>query len=253
MLFFRGPPHNQSCFLLVEARAPAAFATRFPSVPSCKLQPQPWAPSTMSISAETWSALKEMPDAARVEVLNKLEALGIGSPGPSDEDALAAAMAEVQAAMPPVSAPKMDLMAQLASMTDQKDKMVSSSAETSQVLERQVVRQRRKSRDLEQDVFGMHLTDVIQLRKVFDEIDLDKSGTIETSEFREALIKAGKRPTEEQIRTVLNKYAKNVDAGLTFDEFQKVIADWEDVIAGIDRPTRRASRVESDAGAPTTA
>lgn len=32
-------------------------------------------------------------------------------------------------------------------------------------------RQRRKSRDLEQEVFGMHITDKAKLKKVFDEID----------------------------------------------------------------------------------
>ena len=197
----------------------------------------------MSVSADTWSALEGMPDAAKAELFEQLKAMGISKPeaGSADEDALQAAMAEAEANLP-VPAPKMDLMAQLASMTNQKDALVSSSAETSQALERKAVRQRRKSRELEQDVFGMHLSDVVQLRKVFDEIDLDKSGTIETSEFREALIKAGKRPTDEQIRTVLTKYAKDVNSGLTFDEFQKVIADWEDVIAGIDRQSRRPSK-----------
>ena len=45
----------------------------------------------------------------------------------------------------------------------------------------------------------MHLSDVEALRKVFDAIDLDKSGTIETTELREALEKAGKKPTDEQV------------------------------------------------------
>ena len=47
----------------------------------------------------------------------------------------------------------------------------------------------------------MHLSDVEALRKVFDAIDLDKSGTIETTELREALEKAGKKPTDEQVRS----------------------------------------------------
>ena len=55
----------------------------------------------------------------------------------------------------------------------------------------------------EQEVFGMHLSDVEALRKVFDAIDLDKSGTIETTELREALEKAGKKPTDEQVRRLL--------------------------------------------------
>ena len=46
----------------------------------------------------------------------------------------------------------------------------------------------------------MHLSDVEALRKVFDAIDLDKSGTIETTELREALEKAGKKPTDEQVK-----------------------------------------------------
>ena len=82
----------------------------------------------------------------------------------------------------------------------------------------------------------MHLTEVEEVRKVFDSIDTDKSGLIEDRELREALIKAGKKPSNEQIKGVLDKYAENAEKGLTFEEFRKVIADWEDIIANISRP-----------------
>ena len=80
----------------------------------------------------------------------------------------------------------------------------------------------------------MHLTDIEALKKVFDSIDTDGSGAIDMSELRSALEKAGKKPTEEQIKAVITKYAGDGKA-MVFEEFQKVIADWEDVIANISR------------------
>ena len=83
----------------------------------------------------------------------------------------------------------------------------------------------------------MDLADVESLRKAFDSIDLDHSGTIEHTELREALLKAGKKPTDAQCKTVLEKYAKSQKGSMTFEEYQKMIAEWDDVIAGVDGAT----------------
>lgn len=76
----------------------------------------------------------------------------------------------------------------------------------------------------------MHLTDVVQLRKIFDEIDADKSGTIETTELSAALKKAGKNPTNEQVKKLLETFDEDKSGSLSFDEFQKMLKDWDTVI-----------------------
>lgn len=55
----------------------------------------------------------------------------------------------------------------------------------------------------------MHLNDIEQLKKVFENIDVDKSGTIDTTELRAALEKAGKKPTDAEVKTVIEKYASD--------------------------------------------
>ena len=66
-----------------------------------------------------------------------------------------------------------------------------------------------------------------------------QSGTLEVTELRAALIKAGKNPTDAQIKKVIADYgvdADKVDGGhITFDGFQKMIAHWEDMIKEISR------------------
>jgi hypothetical protein len=81
-------------------------------------------------------------------------------------------------------------------------------------------------------IFGMvDLTDVVHLRKIFDDIDTDKSGTIETSELAAALKKAGKYPTDEQVKELLETFDEDKNGSLSFDEFQKMLQDWDSVIA----------------------
>ena len=50
-------------------------------------------------------------------------------------------------------------------------------------------------------------------------LDKDHSGTIEHTELREALLKAGKKPTDAQCKTVLEKYAKSQKGSMTFEEY----------------------------------
>ena len=73
----------------------------------------------------------------------------------------------------------------------------------------------------------MNMMESDQLKKIFDEIDEDKSGTIEVTELRDALIKAGKQPTEQQCRDTITKYCAGSEH-MTFPQFQKMIAEWDD-------------------------
>ena len=81
-------------------------------------------------------------------------------------------------------------------------------------------RQRRTSRELEQDVFGMHLKDVESLKKKFDEIDVDGSGAISADELKQALVKVGKNPSDDEVKAMLKKFDANGDGVLQFSEFQ---------------------------------
>lgn len=90
-----------------------------------------------------------------------------------------AASREVEAEQAAPATNGMDLMSMLNSITSQVETMSKEASERTEVLNTSVTRQRRKSRELEQSVFGMHLTDVHKLHEVFDEIDTDKSGSID--------------------------------------------------------------------------
>lgn len=86
---------------------------------------------------------------------------------PAEEDISALGPAPPKA---PSLMEMLDSMSSAAKTTS--DKVQDKSAEIAKGLERN----RRRSRELEQAVFGMHLTDVDALRKIFDELDTDKSG-----------------------------------------------------------------------------
>jgi len=105
----------------------------------------------------------------------------------------------------------------------------SSATKTSAKLAGDLKKQRRKSRDLEQEVFGMDMNDMDKLTKAFKEVDADGSGKIDITELRELLKKVGYNPTEEQMKTLLKTYDTNNDKVIDFDEFRKMIADWNDL------------------------
>ena len=73
----------------------------------------------------------------------------------------------------------------------------------------------------------MHLTDVQALQKIFDEIDTDKSGTIECDELLGALKKTGKNPSNDQVKKLLATYDADNSGNLSFDEFHKMIKEWD--------------------------
>ena len=80
--------------------------------------------------------------------------------------------------------PQLDLMAQLMYMGNSASNTVSSNQQKSADMAKKAREQRTRAREIEREVFGgMDLNDVIGLRKKFDEIDADGSGTIEDTEM----------------------------------------------------------------------
>ena len=122
---------------------------------------------------------------------------------------------------------------------DENTVQLEESMTKTREMEGKMEKQRRHSRELEQEVFGMHLKDVESLRKKFDEIDTDGSGTIESSELRVALERCGKRPTDKQVRVMLTKIDENGDGVLQFAEFQQMIRDWDKIIFESDEEDAR--------------
>ena len=81
----------------------------------------------------------------------------------------------------------------------------------------------------------MNLMENDQLKKIFDKIDADKSGTIEVTELRDALTEAGKKATDAQVKKIIDTYAtKTTPEGvkcLSFDDYRNMIANWDSVVA----------------------
>ena len=121
--------------------------------------------------------------------------------------------------------------AMLNSMAATAQVTAEKASSTTEELEKKTTKQRRKSRELEDEVFGMSLNDVDKLQKVFNEIDSDGNGYIDTNELKSALQKAGQNPTDEQCKAVLAKFAKELgaDKGVLFGEFQKMVAQWDSI------------------------
>ena len=71
------------------------------------------------------------------------------------------------------------LMAMLNQMSDSAKAVSAEVQETSDSFTKTLNRQKRRSKELEQRVFGMHLTDVHKLREIFDDLDSDKSGSLD--------------------------------------------------------------------------
>lgn len=226
------------------------------------------------VSPDTVEALKALPEDAQKELETFAATLASDAPAKS-------AAAEAAADAPPVvEKPKKDLAAEmdnLLSAAGSATTSVKANEEKTAALNTKVARQRRKSKDLEQEVFGMDVSDIASLEKTFKEIDTDSSGFIEKSELQVALTRASKAPTDAQLEYVLLKYGAfpaTADAALveavngwafpspgvvvdfpgfeakctkeqkavidlryiTFDAYRKMMAEWEEVVAGIDRP-----------------
>jgi len=129
---------------------------------------------------------------------------------------------------PPPAAKPLSLMEQLEAMSMGAKTSVEASTAASADLTKKATRQRRKSRDLEQTVFGMHLTDQAELKKKFDAIDVDGNGTLEKHELKAALQATGRTVTDKKLTEIFNKYDNDKNGTFDFKEFCTMIKDWND-------------------------
>jgi len=131
---------------------------------------------------------------------------------------------------PPPAAPGPSLLDQLSMMSNMASSVVKDNEAKGDEIKKASTRQRRKSRDLEQEVFGMHITDKAKLKKVFDEIDTDKSGELDVSELRAALqkCKPGETITNNQVKKRISKYDVDGNGTLSFTEYENMLKSWEE-------------------------
>jgi len=146
----------------------------------------------------------------------------------------------------------MDLLAMFSQASSTAAMASSEASEAVASADKAIARQRRKSRELEQDIFGMHLTDVEKLRTIFNAIDIDKNGHLDERELGAALVKAGKSVSNELVRTLLAKYDADGNGTLEFDEYQAMIKDWDEVTKEIEDDKARLSAA-LDAAKPISA
>jgi hypothetical protein len=119
------------------------------------------------------------------------------------------------------------LMGMLTKMSAEAGEMKAKNAQFSAEQSSALERQRRKSRELEREIFGMGITDLTRLRRIFDEIDEDHSGSISAKELGAALIRAGKMPTREQTKLLVEKYDTDGNGTLEWEEYQEMIKNWD--------------------------
>ena len=148
-----------------------------------------------------------------------------------------------------------DSMSALLEQASQVARDNSPLVKQSAKLEGKMQRQRKKSKELEEDAFGMGLTEVEDLRLIFNTIDKDGSGAIDNSELHTALEYAGKSVSAETVQKLVEKYDSkalggNGDGMLQFEEYQRMISDWPTIMAEIDAETARFKAAVAAAGEP---
>jgi len=156
-----------------------------------------------------------------------------------------AASREVEAVQAAPAANGTDLLSMLESITSKAQTMSKEASEKTEALNKSVTRQRRKSRELEQNIFGMHLTDISKLREIFNQIDIDNSGSIDEKELELALHKADKKVTRAQAKRLLKRFDTDGNGTLEFDEYRLMVGDWDRVILILENEDAEAARVES--------
>lgn len=131
--------------------------------------------------------------------------------------------------MPVVKPAGPSLLDQLNMMAGLAGDTAAANAAKSEEIKKATTRQRRKSRDLEQEVFGMHITDKEKLKKIFDQIDKDGSGELDVGELRTALekTKPGETITDLQVSRRINKYDADGNGTLSFPEYEAMLKNWE--------------------------
>ena len=70
-------------------------------------------------------------------------------------------------------------------------------SERSKEMDGKIHRARRKSRELERELFGCLMQDMENMREAFDKVDIDKSGSIDEDELMIALKNVGKELTKQ--------------------------------------------------------
>ena len=73
----------------------------------------------------------------------------------------------------------------------------------------------------------MHITDLDSLKKVFDDFDVDSSGAIDKNELENALRRAKKNPTKDQLQDLIETFDTDNSGKLDFDEFRKMCGTLE--------------------------
>lgn len=81
----------------------------------------------------------------------------------------------------------LSLAEQLAQMSTQAAAMKKTTENNAEKNDKNLKKARRKSRDLEQDFFGMFLNEAKDIEEVFKKFDKDNSQTIDKQELKEAL------------------------------------------------------------------
>jgi len=124
--------------------------------------------------------------------------------------------------MPTVLADQLNSMAAAAASA------TADATEASAKLNEAGQKARRKSRDLEAQFFGMHVEEVADIKKIFEEFDEDHSGGISLEELKKAIksLKATICPEDRVLRKSIPKYTrKDFKDGKELDEdaFRKLI------------------------------
>jgi len=132
--------------------------------------------------------------------------------------------------VPPASSGglKPSLMDEIMNMTTATTDRMKEIEKAGADIEKKVTRVRRKSRDLEEQMFGMEIKDVDMLKAVFDELDVTKDGYIDRTELHTALTKANKKCTPERCEEIFKSLDSDGNNLLDFKEFQKAFLKADD-------------------------
>ena len=187
------------------------------------------APTKKEVAEETTGSVDDI--ASSVEAMSmmtddKLNDLLNGKKA-DDEEGDEKQEEEAAAALPPPPKPTISLMDLLNGAVATASNATADSAAYSKTLETRQRSQRRKSRELEEMAFGMDLKKRIDLKTAFEEIDTDKSGTIEVCELRECLKKSRTSvPSDAELKEAIAKFDKDNDGSLSFEEFQMMVSSF---------------------------
>jgi len=123
--------------------------------------------------------------------------------------------------VPPSTTAGNSLMDEIMKMKNQATSGMSEINAKSEEIGKKVTRVRRKSRDLEEMMFGMEIKDKEMLKTIFEKLDVTKDGNIDRSELKAALEEAGRKVTQEQADEIFKSLDTDGNNLLDFKEFQK--------------------------------